>query len=69
MAEAKGTQLRCAKFRSPEELCEGVSSMMTKVEIKEIVKDGSSWVVFFVPPDHIVKRIPISIKNMDLTDL
>lgn len=52
MAEIHSTRLRFIRALSAEALCDAVSSLPFKVEIKGgPVLDGKRWVIFFVLPE------------------
>jgi len=53
MAESHSTRLRYLAGPSKDGLVGIISALPFKVELKDISKDGSQWVAWFVLPDMI----------------
>jgi len=48
----QSTVLRFIKANNPDSLTEIVGALPFKIEVKQIVKDGKSWICFFTLPDE-----------------
>lgn len=47
----KNTRLRWVKAKKPETIQNFCDKLDKRIEIKQIVKDGDFWVLWFIPDD------------------